>query len=94
MRKNVTRTFFMTTGTATTVNPTTKEMTSEPFEVAGDLTEDTKRLAKAVKNFFSDKVLITIDNVEKQEELRAMSVEDFIKYSHVATKQEKEEAEE
>lgn len=82
MRKDVQRTFIVTTGKATTINSETKEINTIDYEVAGDYTTDADKLVKAIKKTLpSDIILVKVDSVALKGLMRAMSVEDFIAQS-------------
>lgn len=83
--KYITRTVLYTEGTAIKANLKTRTMEEVSFRVIGSI--DPKNLLDEVREVYGLEI-IGIDSYEIIEEKRRISVDDFLKYSEIVTKEE------
>lgn len=79
--KYITRTFITKTVTAMCINPDTAEIFETTVTVPNKPFKTEKRLEEYVQAFVPNGKVVKIKNIDEKEELRAMLVSDFIKYS-------------
>lgn len=79
--KYITRTFITKTVTAMCINPDTAEIFEATVTVPNKSFKTEKKLEEYVQSFVPNGKVVKINSIEDKEELRAMLVSDFIKYS-------------
>lgn len=82
----ITRTFISYDCTATLVDKVTKEITSETITVPMGAFNKEKPEKSVAKRIPANKILLSVDSVDKVEDLRGITEEDFLAHSVAVTR--------